>query len=366
MTEALFATVNFIPKGDSEFGNIVRKRVSEYFTSNGISRTGDYRIWIKIIILPVIYLAPFVLIMTNWYSSTLWAFYGLWAIMGIGLAGCGLGIMHDACHGAISKSHAVNNFIGELILGLAAGSTTNWKIQHNLLHHSYTNIDGYDEDIDPGGVMRFSPHQPVKPFYRFQVIYAWFVYGLMTFFWATFKDYLQLNRYNKKGLVNKYGSTFKIEFLKLVLQKILYYGLFIALPIIFLDIAWWHVVLGWFSMHFIAGVILGCVFQPAHVVPTSEFPLPDGENKIEGDWAKYQMLTTANFAPGNRLLSWYIGGLNYQIEHHLFPNMSHVHHRRISRIVKQTAEEYGVPYNSQPTFLGALANHAKTLHKFRK
>ena len=153
---------------------------------------------------------------------------------------------------------------------------------------------------------------------------------------------------------------------RLVVQKILYYALFIALPIMVLDIGWGHVILGWLSMHFLAGLILGCVFQPAHVVPSTEFPLPDENNNIKGDWTIHQMKSTANFAPGNKLLSWYVGGLNYQIEHHLFPTTCHVHYRRISEIVRQTAQEFGVPYNSQPTFIGALVNHAKTLHKLRK
>jgi len=170
MTDTTFKTVKFIPKDDKDFGIAVRKRVREYFKSNNISRTGDYRIWIKVIVFPLLYLVPFGLIMTNWFSDNLLSFYGLWLLMGTGIAGCGLGIMHDACHGAISKKKSVNNIIG-LVLNLAGGYALNWKIQHNVLHHSYTNIDGYDEDIAPGGVMRFSPHQPTKPFYRFQVFY---------------------------------------------------------------------------------------------------------------------------------------------------------------------------------------------------
>ncbi|MDH5366808.1 MAG: acyl-CoA desaturase [Cyclobacteriaceae bacterium] len=366
MAEATFNAIKFISKGDKDFGTTVRKRVNDYFKTNKISRLGDYRIWIKVIALPLLYLVSFGLIMTNWYTANLFVFYGLWLLMGIGLAGSGLGIMHDACHGAVSKKRSVNNFIGAMVLNLAGGSSVNWKIQHNVLHHSFTNIDGYDEDIAPAGLMRFSPHQPVKPFYRFQVIYAWFFYGLMTFMWATFKDFVQLSRYNKMGLVKAQGKTYRKELFNLIFLKIIYYTAFIVLPILLLDIAWWHVVLGWFSMHFLAGLILGCVFQPAHVIPSTEFPLPDENNNVEGDWAVHQMMTTANFAPTNRLLSWYVGGLNYQIEHHLFPNMSHVHHRQVSKIVKSTAEEFGVPYYSQPTFIGALVNHAKMLHKLRK
>jgi linoleoyl-CoA desaturase len=366
MAEAAFKRVNFIPNDSKEFGNAVRNRVKEYFKSNNISQTGDYRIWLKVFLLPLILLIPFGLILTNSYSDSLLLFYCLWLIMGVGLAGSGAGIMHDACHGALSKKKSVNEFIGGLVWFLAGGSAFNWKIQHNVLHHLYTNIDGYDEDIDPAGIMRFSPHQPVKPIHKFQAYYAWIFYGLMTFAWATFKGFLQLNRYNKRGLVTAQGSTYNKELFKLIVQKIVYYALFIAFPILVVDVAWWHILLGWFCMHYIAGLFLGCIFQPAHVVPTSEFPLPDSENNVDGDWAMHQLITTANFAPKNNVLSWYIGGLNYQIEHHLFLNMSHVHHKKVSKIVEKTAKEYGLPYYSQPTYFGALANHAKMLHKMRK
>jgi linoleoyl-CoA desaturase len=364
MTTAKFNSVKFIPKNDREFGITVRKRVNEYFKKNKISKTGDYRIWIKVFAMPLMYLTPFVLILTNLFSNHLWAFYGLWVLMGIGLAGCGLGIMHDACHGALSKKKKVNDFVG-LVINLAGGYALNWKIQHNVLHHSYTNIDGYDEDIDPGGIMRFSPHQPLKSFYKYQIYYAWFLYGLMTFSWATVKDFVQLNRYHKKGLLKTQNADYKTELTKLIFQKIIYYIIFLGLPFLLLDVAWYHILLGWFCMHFTTGLILACIFQPAHVVPTSEFPLPNEENNVKGDWAMHQMLTTANFAPNNKILNWYVGGLNYQIEHHLFPNMSHVHHVEVSKIVKQTAKDFGLPYNSQKTYWSALMNHAKMLKKLR-
>ena len=152
----------------------------------------------------------------------------------------------------------------------------------------------------------------------------------------------------------------------MIIQKIVYYSLFIALPIIILDVAWWHVVLGWVSMHFLTGLILSCIFQLAHIMPSSEFPLPDENSEVESDQVVHQMLTTANFAPGNRLLSWYVGGLNYQIEHHLFPNICHVHYRALSKIVKATAEEFKLPYNSEPTFIGALISHGKMLNQLSR
>ncbi len=365
MGSSTFKAIKFTKNEKAGFGNTVRTRVDEYFKSNKIERTGDYRIWIKVIVLPLIYLAPFALMLMGIGGNHLLVFYGLWFLMGIGIAGCGLGIVHDACHGALSKNKTANWLVG-MVLNLAGGHVLNWKIQHNVLHHSYTNIDGYDDDIDPGGIMRFSPHQPVKPFYRFQIVYAWFLYGLMTFSWATYKDFVQLFRYNKKGLLATQNTTFKAELFRIIGNKVIYYAIFIGLPFIFLDVAWYHILLGWFVMHFVAGLTLACIFQPAHVMPTSEFPLPDKDNNIDGDRAVYQLLTTSNFAPKNRILSWYVGGLNYQIEHHLFPTVCHVNHRKISKIVEKTAKEFNLPYNSELTFIGALFKHGKMLHSLRK
>ena len=353
MSETAFKAVKFIPDNDRDFGKTLRKRVNTYFKENKISKLGDYRMWIKVIVMPLLYIVPFVLILTNLFSDNLIVFYGLWILMSLGVAGCGLGIMHDANHGAISKNPKVNTFIS-WVINLAGGYALNWRIQHNVLHHSFTNIDGYDEDIDPSGVMRFSPHQPIKWFYRFQHIYAWFFYGLMTFSWATNKDFAQITRYNKLGLIKAQGASFKKELIKLISLKLIYYGIFIGLPFLLLDIAWYHILIGWFLKHFFTGLILACIFQPAHVVPETEFPLPDSQNNVSGDWYVHQLLNTANFAPGNRILSWYVGGLNYQIEHHLFPTMCHVHHKAISKIVQQTAAEFNLPYFTQKTFRAAL------------
>ena len=362
MADGKLNVVTFVPKDGKEFGTTLKKRVSQYFKDKGISRKGDYRMWIKVVVMPLLYMLPLIAIMLNLFQDNLLAFYGLWIMMGIGLAGCGLGIMHDAVHGGLSKNARTNKIVG-LILNVIGGYDLNWKIQHNILHHSFTNIDGHDEDIDPGGLLRFSPHAPHKSFFRYQAFYAWFLYGLMTFSWVTFKDFLQLGRYDRKGLLATQGTTYGKEMVKLIINKVLYYAVTVALPIFLLEISWYHIILGWFAMHFLGGLILALVFQPAHVIPDAQYPLPNENNQIENDWLIHQMLTTANFAPKNRILSWYVGGLNYQIEHHLFPQMCHVHHPAVSKIVKETAEEFGLPYYSEKTFLGAIISHTKMLHQ---
>jgi len=313
---------------------------------------------LKSIFMLTLYLVPFVLLLT--VVNSVWLALLMWVLMAFGMAGVGLSIMHDANHGAYSKNKKVNSWMGA-VLYLAGGSDAMWRIQHNVLHHTYTNVTGMDDDIDPGVVMRFSPHEKRRKFHKYQHIYAWFLYGMMTIMWITTKDFKQLYRYKKMGLTQTQSSSYNKLLAITIISKLLYYAVFLVLPLIFSPIAWYFTVLGFFLMHYITGFILGCIFQPAHVVPTSNYPLPDESGNIKADWAVSQLLNTANFAPKSKLLSWYVGGLNFQIEHHLFPNICHVHYKKLSRIVKKTAEEFNLPYHSQKTFWGALKVHCQML-----
>jgi linoleoyl-CoA desaturase len=282
------------------------------------------------------------------------------ALMGFGMAGIGLSVMHDANHGGYSNKSWVNNLLG-FSLNVIGGNAFNWKVQHNVLHHTYTNIHDVDEDIAPRGILRMTPYGDWKFFHRFQHMYAWFFYGLLTIVWVIFKDFVRIIRYQKDGMVKKQKASAAAEWAILMATKIFYIGYILVLPALLLPVTWWQIAIGFVSMHYISGFILAIIFQPAHVIDGTEYPLPDEDGKMENNWAIHQLHTTTNFANNNRVLNWYVGGLNFQVEHHLFPNICHVHYREISPIVKYTAEEFGLPYKSVPTFIGALVNHAKLL-----
>lgn len=343
----------------SDFFTTVNQRVNEYFKSNNISRYGNGWMVLKSAFMYALYFTPFVLMLAGVVTSP-WVMLALCLLMGVGLAGIGLSIMHDANHGGYSNKPWLNNLMG-YSLNLVGGNAFNWKVQHNVLHHTYTNIHDVDEDISPRGVLRMCPHGEWKFFHRFQHLYAWFFYGLMTLVWIVFKDFGRLMKYQREGLVKKQRANIGREWAILILTKLFYFAYIVVLPLALLPIAWWQLLIGFVAMHYVAGFILAVIFQPAHVIDGTEYPLPDDEGKMENSWAVHQMHTTTNFANNNRILSWYVGGLNYQVEHHLFPNICHVHYRKISHIVKYTAEEFGVPYKSEPTFIGALIGHAKLL-----
>lgn len=338
-----------------------KKRVDEYFKNNNISRYGNANMVIKSIFMFALYFTPFFLLLFNVFDSNL-AQILLSILMGVGMSGIGLSIMHDANHGSYSRNAKINalmcrsmNFIG--------GSSLNWQLQHNNLHHTYTNIHNHDEDIAPLGFLRFEPHAPYKKIHKFQFIYAWFFYGLMTIMWATTKDFQQLARYNKMGLLVVKKTTYKKELFLLILNKMFYLGFSLALPMLVMKNPWYEILLGWSIMHFTCGMILALIFQPAHVVEETEFPLPSETGNMEDDWAAHQLKTTSNFAQKSWFFSWFVGGLNFQVEHHLFPNICHVHYKKLAPIIEQTAKEFNLPYHTKKTFIGALASHAKLLYQ---
>lgn len=319
---------------------------------------------IKSFVMFALYFTPYFLLLSNYFSSG-YVLLGLVLLMGIGMSGIGLSVMHDANHGSYSKNRFVNKLMS-LSMTVIGGSSLNWQLQHNNLHHTFTNIDGHDEDIAPLGFLRFSPNADYKKIHKFQFLYAWFFYGFMTLMWALTKDFSQLKRYNSMGMLKAKNTTYDKELLKLIFSKVIYLSYTILIPLLVMNIVWWQVLLGFFIMHFTCGMILALIFQPAHVIEVAEFPKPSANNTVEDDWAVHQLKTTANFAPKSWLFSWFVGGLNFQVEHHLFPNICHVHYKKIAPIIKETAKEFNLPYHSEPTFLSALISHAKLLYTLGK
>jgi linoleoyl-CoA desaturase len=343
----------------TDFINELREKVKEYFETNQISKYGNANIVLKSAFMVLLYLVPFALMLTG-VVQLLPLIFLCWIIMGIGMAGIGMALMHDANHGSYSKNQKINALLAKSLY-LLGGFPPNWQYQHNTLHHGFTNIDGHDEDIAPMGLLRFSPHKPLLKIHKYQYLYAWFFYGLMTLSWTTIKDFQKLYEYKKMGADLSSKNSYNQLQLKIIVSKILYYIIFLVLPLIILPVSWYWVVLAYLAMHFTSGFILSVIFQTAHVVTTSEYPLPDENGNLENNWAIHQLLTTSDFAPKSNVFSWLVGGLNYQVEHHLFPNISHVHYKNISHLVENTAIKYGLPYHVQPTFLSALNNHAQML-----
>ena len=352
--------VKFAPKGGASFYDTVRERVHEYFETTGKRIDANRQMYIKTAVMLTLYLAPLTCIICGLGAHSLWLFYALWTLVGFGIVGIGTSVMHDSNHGAYSRNTPLNKSMGYIIDFMGAYSP-NWRIQHNILHHTYTNISGLDDDIYTAGLLRMSPNQPRLPHHRWQHIYCWALYSIMNVYWVLIKDYKQVIQFHKEGLLRKEKKTLSRALWEISFLRVVYYGYTIALPICFSGVAWYHCLLGFVLIQGIAGISLACIFQPAHVMETSDFAAPNDAQKLENSWAVHQVLNTANFAPRNKFLSWYIGGLNRQIEHHLFPQICHVHYKALAPIVQETAAEFGLPYHVYPTFRSAVAAHFRML-----
>lgn len=349
------------PDGDA-FYKALRKRVNQYFKENEIKKTGNLSLYVKTVLLFLLLWVPFAL--TFVFQDLPWYMYCLlWTATGFGMAGLGLSVMHDAVHDTYSSNRKLNNLLAHFTMFFIGGFVENWRIQHNHKHHTYTNVTGVDEDIKPPiPALRFSPDTPHRKIHKFQYLYAWFFYGLMTFMWASSKDFKQLFRFKKEGFYDGRGKAYRKELVRLFAWKISYYLIYIGAPILFTEYSIGLILLGYACKHFFAGLTLSAVFQPAHVTTRTVFPHIEEDNTIKNSWAAHQILTTQNFAMKSKLFSWYVGGLNFQIEHHLFPNICHVHYKKLSPIVQDVVKEFNLPYFQKPTFAAAVIDHGKMLY----
>lgn len=314
----------------------------------------------KTIFMLSIYLIPFILLCSGAISSP-YLIVLLYLTSGIGMAGIGMGVMHDANHGSYSRHKWVNKLVA-LTLDLMGCSSRVWKLQHNVLHHTFTNIEGEDEDIAPPFILRFSPHSKRNRMHKYQAYYFWFFYGLSTISWVTSKDFVRYNKFRKKGLIPS-KKEFRNGLFKIALSKLFYFTYALIIPLIVIPASPLLIVGSFLLMHFVTGILISTVFQVAHVIPDANFPVLQEKNTIDENWYVHQMQTTANFSPKNPLLTWFIGGLNYQIEHHLFPNICHVHYRKISKIVALTAKEYRINYMVNQNMFKAMKQHVTMLNR---
>jgi len=352
--------VKFNNKDRPEFYKELNRRVNIYFKEKNLSKHANLDMKIKTVFMISLYFIPLFILLSG-TLTTFWPIFVAYMTMSLGMTGIGLAIMHDANHGSYSSNRKVNHALGYLI-NLIGGYHVTWKIQHNVLHHTFTNIHEHDEDLDQN-VMRFSPNQKRKAIFKYQAYYCTLFYGLLSIFRFAVKDLQQLLRYNRMGLLKDQGLSFHARLVELILVKSFYITVTLIIPMVILPIAGWQVFLSFFIMHYISGLIFAYVFQPAHILEEVDFYKVDKKGSIENNWAIHEMRTTSNYANGSTFFAWFIGGLNHQVEHHLFPHICHVHYKKISKIVKATAEQYNIPYHSHKTFLGAVISHLTLMNQ---
>lgn len=352
----------FSRKEDEIFWKTLRSRVNEYFTSNDISRDANSQMVVKTIMLFVMYLTPYFLLLFAGIT-TVWLLMALWTLLGLGKAFIGTSVMHDALHGSYSKNKTLN-WLASISATLVGVDSKVWQIQHNVIHHTYTNVEDTDEDILPRFVFRFSENQPKMWFHRYQHLYAPIFYCVPLLEWITTKDFIKIFDYKSLEFIKK-GKEFRIELASVILRKIIYYILFLALPIYMIQAPIMTTIIMIIISHAVTGIMLASIFQTAHVLPNTEMIKVESD-QIEKSWAAHQLFTTSNYGMNNKILTWFVGGLNFQVEHHLFPDICHIHYPKIAKIVKETTGEFNLPYLYHTSFRAALLGHYQHLKAMGK
>lgn len=338
----------------SQFRSALRERVDAHFA--GRPRRGHPQLVGKASFILLWLAASYVTAMTTSRPDVL-----LLASVSGALAAAALGfnVFHDANHGAFSASGSVNAILATLTCGVLGPSRYLWHYKHHVYHHVYTNIYGWDDDIETRGHLRMSSRQPWRARYRHQHFAFALLYALSTIEWFFIKDFVQY--FSGRMTHRAIPPMTAAQHAEFWLCKLAYIVVFVALPFAFHPVA--TAVLGLLLFHATLGLVLTFVFQIAHGTEDVEFPEPSGGDPalIDDEWAAHVMRTTVNFATGNRALNWYVGGLNFQIEHHLFPLVSHVHYPQLAAIVRRTAAEHGLPYHEHPSYRGAIFSHYRLL-----
>ena len=338
---------------DKTFFNDVNSKVEKYFRERNIKKTGNSKLYLKSAILIAAGVTTYITLLTvhmNTFGAVL-----LCCAFGFIQATIGFNVMHDANHGSFSEKKWINKIFG-LTANMMGVNAWMWKQKHNIIHHTYTNINGVDDDIGKMPLLRMSPSQKHLGLHRYQYLYCIPLYGITSFAWTFITDFTKY--FGQKIQLTKIRGMDAKEHLIFWISKLLYMFFYIALPIMLVGFV--PFLIGFALMHLTLGITLALVFQLAHVVEATHFV--DAHNKdlvIKNEWAVHQVETTADFATGSKIISWLTGGLNFQVEHHLFPKISHVHYPVIHKFVKESCLKFSIRHNDYPSMGAALRSHLR-------
>lgn len=341
----------------SLFFKTLKDKVNNYFLENQLSKTGGAKLFLKSLFISFSAIIMYVLLLFFTPSTPIALL--LCGLLGFNFAVIGFNIMHEGGHGSFSKYRWLND-ISAYSLNVLGGNINFWKQKHNIDHHTYTNIEGMDHDIEVK-FMRMHEEQPKHRYHRFQHYYWVLLYGISYMAWVLYQDFEKYfsSKMEKSGRRKKLDLKEHVIFW---LTKVGYLFLYLILPIIM--VGWMETLVGFLVLSVVCGFSISIVFQLAHVVEGTQFPEPNLETKkIEKEWAIHQLSTTANFATKSKVVSWFLGGLNFQVEHHLFPGISHIHYPQINKLVKETCREFNVAYLEHRTMGQAFFSHILHIKK---
>lgn len=343
--------ISFKSQSKDTFLSDVRAAAENYFAQKNLPKTAGVTLYVKTLLIAAA--------SVSLYSILLFGLFPVipriivWIVLGLVQMLLAVNVGHDALHGSFSNREWINRLLGYWAYDCTGMSSYVWKQTHNREHHTFTNIAGVDPDIHKPGILRLSPHDPYFKIHRFQHLYVWLLYAFVSLNWVYPSDFSYFWTHRKE-----IPPAERAPFLFL---KAFHIFLYIGVMLLWSPMSWSQVLLGYLAMHCAGGIFAAIVFQLAHVVENVAFPLPDAEGVIHASWGAHEMTTTSNFAIDSFWVTHLVGGLNFQVEHHLLPKISHCHYPALSKIVQETAKRYQLPYHQQPTLYAAVASHVRLL-----
>ena len=344
--------------GSDRFIRELRKRVDAYFEQTGKRKRDCPQMYFKTATIAIWFISAYLLLLLAVHSW--WLVIPLAIVLGVATAAIGFNIQHDGGHKAYSDRPWVNKLMA-MSIDVIGGSSYLWDWKHNSIHHTYANIDGHDDDIDVGLLARLAPQQKRLWFHRAQGVYLWVLYGFLAVKWHLFDDFhhVATGRIGGHKIPRPKGKDLFV----FVAGKAIFFSIAFVIPMMLHPV--WAVLLTYALAAIVSGIVMAVTFQLAHCVETAQFPVPvtgvDGNQRMETDWALHQVLTTVDFARQNKFWCWLLGGLNFQVEHHLFSKICHIHYPELSKVVEEVCNEFGIRYNSFKSFGAGVRSHYRWL-----
>ena len=338
------------------FFKSLKSKVDSYFADKKLDPSGNGKLYFKSAL--QVFTAAALYVTLVFLTPIPVVSIVLCLVLGLNLAVIGFNVMHEGGHSSFSKYSWMNK-ASAYFLNILGGNSYYWKIKHNINHHTYTNIEGMDSDIDVKPFMRLHEEQPRKWFHRFQHFYWVVLYGVSYLAWIFYEDF-QKYFTGKVSMNSERKKLARKEHFIFWFTKLMYVSVYIVIPI--LMVGWLPWLIGFLIITFVTGLVISVVFQLAHVVEGTHFHSAHHQ-ETKQEWAIHQIGTTANFATTSKSLYWLLGGLNFQIEHHLFPRVSHIHYPQVSRFVKEACKESNIAYLEYTSMFKAIVSHLLHLKK---
>lgn len=336
------------PAGASSFPKVLRSRLDRFFADQNISPKADRSMWVKIATGLAVLVGSWIAIYA--FRPDSWRFIALYVFGGLAQTFLLLNIAHDSNHNAISSVPFVNKTLN-YVFDLCGISSYMWRILHHRGHHSCINVHPEDDALTGRGLLRFTPHEPRTRVQRFQHIYAFVLYALFSLDYVFVRDFECFFFPSHAYLKRNHPAR---EYAILFAGKGFYLTYMLILPVVVLGKSPLLVAAAFLLVHLIIGLTVALVFQTTHTVDSTYFPSGRGEFD---DGVYHIFATTADYATASPIVGWLAGGLNHHVVHHLCPFVCHTHYGHLTRIVKETAEEFGVPYREHPTMTRAIWHH---------